>query len=171
MRVLGARGNTCCARMSDPRPRSAMVAPASSPPRGWVGAGAELDRPTEPRCADAHGAATALTRARARHEVAVHTGPPQAHHAREAHFTLGNARSRRATVIGIGNRYRRARGAGSKSNSKPNKGIKKKFLVCASSIETHPTAHSFSSNEIWANYRACMISPDALHVMPTSSQS
>jgi hypothetical protein len=108
MRVLGARGNTCCARMSDPRPRSAIVAPASSPPRGWVGAGAELDRPTEPRCADAHGAATALTRARARHEVAVHTGPPQAHHAREAHFTLGNARSRRASgdgksvsVIGI----------------------------------------------------------------------
>ena len=83
MRVLGARGNTCCARMSDPRPRSAMVAPASSPPRGWVGAGAELNRPTEPRCADAHGAATALTRARARHEVAAYT---PALHAREAHF-------------------------------------------------------------------------------------
>ena len=92
MRVLGARGNTCCARMSDPRPRSAIVAPASSPPRGWVGAGAVLDRPTEPRCADAHGAATALTRARARHEVAVYTHRPTTH---ERHI-LGNAR--RATV-------------------------------------------------------------------------
>jgi hypothetical protein len=168
MRVLGARGNTCCARMSDPRPRSAMVAPASSPPRGWVGAGAELDRPTEPRCADAHGAATALTRARARHEVAVHTGPPQAHHAREAHFTLGNARSRRATVSVIGNRYRRARGAGSKSNSKPNKGLKKKFARRASKL-TRP--HTAFPPIKYGHYRACMISPDALHVMPTSSQS